>query len=232
MPLVSHILFDIPANCAPLGGCRYHARDGRLQQIAVHLYRATGAGIAIALMELLARVADEPLSRVPFVTSIVLVMALPESPPARPYAVISGHMLSCLAGLLAVWTLGPGESAIAVALGLSLLFMLTFDALHPPAGIDAFLIAAFGLPLMWVLSPVLIGALFLVGYAKVWSAGERWFERSALAQLLSDTPLWNWRPPKINSATLVRRALGQSRREETPPKTDDRPVKPDSHTEV
>ncbi len=228
MPLISHILFDVPGNCAPLGGCRDHARDRRLQQIAVHLYRATGAGIAIALMELFARFAEEPLSRVPFVTSIVLVMALPDSPPARPYAVIGGHMFSCAAGLLAVWMLGPGEAAIAVALGLSLLFMLTFGALHPPAGIDAFLIAYFGLPLIWALSPVLVGALFLVGYAKVWSAGERWLGRSALAQILSDTPLWQWKPPKIDSATLVRRALGQRRREETPPKADDRPVKPGS----
>lgn len=202
-----------------------------MQQIAVHLYRATGAGIAIALMELLARVADEPLSRVPFVTSIVLVMALPYSPPARPQAVIGGHMLSCAAGLLAVWTLGPGEQAVAVALGLSLLFMLTFDVLHPPAGIDAFLIAVFGLPPTWVLSPVLVGALFLVGYAKVWSAGERWLGKSALAKMLSDTPYWQWKPPKVDSATLIRRALGQRRREDAAPKADDSPVKPDSKIE-
>jgi len=196
-----------------------------LQQIAVYLYRATGAGIAIALMELLARFADEPLSRVPFVTSIVLVMALPHSPPARPYAVVGGHMLSCAAGLLAVWTLGPGEAAIAVALGLSLLFMLTFGALHPPAGINAFLIALFDLPLTWALSPVLVGAVFLVGYAKMWWAGERWLGKSPLARMLRNTPWWHWKPPKIDSATLVRRALGQGRRDETAPKADDRRVK-------
>lgn len=199
-----------------------------MQQIAVHLYRATGAGIAIALMELLARVAEEPLSRVPFVTSIVLVMALPASPPARPYAVIGGHMFSCLAGLLAVWTLGPGEAAVAVALGLSLMFMLTFDALHPPAGIDAFLIAAFGLPFYWVVNPVLIGAIFLVGYAKAWSAGERWLSKGPLARFFGGMPLWHWKPPKIDSAALVRRALGQSRHDETPTKADDRPAKGDS----
>ena len=223
----SHIIFDTPGNCGPLGGYRGHARDSRLQQLAVHLYRATGAGIAIALMELLARVADEPLSRVPFVTSIVLVMALPYSPPARPYAIIGGHMFSCAAGLLAVWTLGPGETAVAVALGLALLFMLTFDALHPPAGIDAFLIAALGLPFVWVLSPVLVGTVFLVGYTKVWSAGERWLGRSALARTLSDTRLGQWKLPKIDSSALVRRALGQRRREETLPKAEDHPPKRD-----
>jgi hypothetical protein len=67
--------------CATLEG-------GRLQQIAVHVYRAVGAGVAIALMEVLARAAEEPLSRVPFVTSIVLVMALPESEGARSYNVV------------------------------------------------------------------------------------------------------------------------------------------------
>jgi len=74
---------------------------------------------------------------------------------------------------------------------------------------------------------VLVGAVFLVGYAKVWSAGERWLGRSALARILGDMPLWHWKPPKIDSAALVRRALGQSRHEETPPKADDRPAKGD-----
>ena len=134
-------------------------------------------------------------------------------------------MLSCAAGLLAVWTLGPGETAVAVALGLALLFMLTFDALHPPAGIDAFLIAALGLPFIWVLSPVLLGTIFLVGYTKVWSAGERWLGRSTLARTLSDTRLGQWKLPKIDSSALVRRALGQRRREETLPKAEDHPPK-------
>jgi len=161
-----------------------------LQQIAVYLYRATGAGIAIALMEVLARVAEEPLSRVPFVTSIVLVMALPDSPPARAYAVVAGHMLCCVAGLAAFWVLGSGDTACAVALGIALFLMLIARALHPPAGINAFLIAAYGLPLSWAISPVLIGAIFLVGYKRTWWQLEQWLRTTGAYRKLPKSPAW------------------------------------------
>jgi CBS-domain-containing membrane protein len=142
------------------------------QTIGIWLYRAIGAGTAIAIMELLARVAHQPLARVPFVTSIVLTMALPDSEGARPYAVIAGHLLSCLAGFAALWVIGPGEAASAVAVGLAALLMLASRAMHPPAGIDAFLVAGLGLPLGWALSPVLIGVLLLAVFSRLWAAGE------------------------------------------------------------
>jgi len=162
-----------------------------LQQIAVYLYRSTGAGIAIALMEVLARAAEEPLSRVPFVTSIVLVMALPDSEPARPYAVVGGHMLSCIAGLAAFWMMGSGDAACAVALGLALLLMLLLRAVHPPAGIDAFLIAAYGLPVSWAINPVLVGAVFLVGYKRVWRQLEGWLRETPVFKRLPIGPQWS-----------------------------------------
>ncbi len=161
-----------------------------MQQIAVYLYRSTGAAIAIALMEVLARVAEEPLSRVPFVTSIVLVMAIPDSIPARAYNVVAGHMLSCVAGLSAFWLLGSGDAACAVGLGLALLLMLLAQALHPPAGINAFLIAAYGLPLSWAISPVLVGAIFLVGYKRVWWQTEQWLRTTDAYNNLPTSPDW------------------------------------------
>ncbi len=156
----------------------------------MYLYRAIGAGIAIALMELLARAAEEPLSRVPFVTSIVLVMALPEAEPSRAYSVVAGHMLSCIAGLIALWTLGVGDTACAVALGLALFFMLVARALHPPAGINAFLIPALGLPVSWIISPVLVGSIFLVGYKRVWWQVEQWLRATEAFQKLPTGPEW------------------------------------------
>jgi hypothetical protein len=53
----------------------------------IWIHRAVGAGIAIGLMELLAYWGGEPLARVPFVTSIVLVTLLPQSEAARPAAI-------------------------------------------------------------------------------------------------------------------------------------------------
>jgi CBS-domain-containing membrane protein len=144
----------------------------KLQEIVVWLHRAVGAGIAIVVMEVLARVADEPLARVPFVTSIVLVLALPTNEGARPIAVIGGHALSSIAGLLMLFAFGPGDFSAALAIGLAVFLMLLARTVHPPAGIDAALIPTYSLAPAWLLSPVLVGAVLLVAYALMWRAIE------------------------------------------------------------
>jgi CBS-domain-containing membrane protein len=144
----------------------------QVRRVTIWLYRAIGAGIAIVLMEALARLAGEPLARVPFVTSIVLTLGMPESEAAQPYAVVAGHLLSTLAGFAALWCLGAGTTAAAVGVGLAALLMLSARALHPPAGIDGFLVPLLGLPLGWALQPVLIGAVLLAFFARLWSRGE------------------------------------------------------------
>lgn len=142
-------------------------------RFAIAVYRAIGASLAIGIMEVLASAVHEPLARVPFVTSIVLVTALPDSDPAQSRAVIFGHIVSCLAGLAAQLVLGPGETTSAVAVGLATLAMIATRTSHPPAGIDAFLMASQDLPAQWVLSPVLVGAVLLAGFARIWAMGER-----------------------------------------------------------
>lgn len=173
-----------------------------MQKIAIFFYRAIGAGLAIALMEVLARAAEEPLSRVPFVTSIVLVMSLPEAEPARSYNVVGGHMLSCLGGLVALWIFGAGDTACAVALAIAVFLMLVTGTLHPPAGINAFLIAAYDLPIAWVISPVLVGSVFLVGYKRIWMLGEQRLRDLALFQRLPVKP--DLGPPKLDARTLMK----------------------------
>jgi CBS-domain-containing membrane protein len=151
--------------------------------VIVPLYRAIGAALAIAIMEALAAIAQEPISRIPFVTSIVLILALPNSPAAQPRALIGGHMLSCFAGWLCLTALGPSETASAVAVGLASLAMICAGMLHPPAGLDAFLIATQGLPVRWIVNPVLLGTVLLAVYARLWAEGER-----NLIRLLLDHP--------------------------------------------
>ena len=80
-----------------------------MRNMVVWSYRAVGAGLAIAVMELLARIGHQPLARVLFVTSIVLTMSLLDSDGARPYAVVAGHLLSCVAGFAAPLCLARGK---------------------------------------------------------------------------------------------------------------------------
>ena len=144
-----------------------------LVSVAMLVYRALGAAVAIAGMEAFAQGIMEPLFRVPFVTSIVLVMALPRSEPSRWSSVIGGHLLSCVCGYAVLWTLGSGATAAALAVGLATLAMMGARCLHPPAGINAFLITQNALPAAWLVSPVAIGALMLVAYSYVWWEGEK-----------------------------------------------------------
>jgi CBS-domain-containing membrane protein len=82
-------------------------------------------------------------------------------------------MASFIAGLAAVILLGPSNISSAIGVGIASFAMLAFRAAHPPAGIDAFLIAGNGLSAPWLLNPVLIGYLLLVSFPHVGSMGER-----------------------------------------------------------
>lgn len=146
--------------------------------VVIFVYRAVGVGLAIGVMELLAPIAHQPLSRMPFVTSIVLTLSLPcpyrktmRLVPTRLSLGISRRhsLVSSCCGLF-----GPGETTSALGVGLAALMMLVLRAMHPPAGIDAFLIAGYDLPAWWILSPVLVGAGLLAVFSKLWSMGERY----------------------------------------------------------
>jgi CBS-domain-containing membrane protein len=165
------LLCDASVGWYRLGKCLREEKG--LRQAGLFMYRAIGTAVAMATMELLAGYVGEPLWRVPFVTSIVLVTALPHSEASRPYAVIAGHMWSCIAGLVAVFVFGRGNQSSAVGVGLAALGMLTIRAPHPPAGIDAFLIAANNLRWRWAVSPVMIGCVLLVVFSQGWLLGER-----------------------------------------------------------
>jgi HPP family len=89
--------------------------------------------------------------------------------PTRSLSDISRHV----SRIAALWSLGSGETASAVAVGSAALLMLALRAMHPPAGIAAFLVAGLGLPTSWAMNPVLVGAVLLASFARVWSIGER-----------------------------------------------------------
>jgi CBS-domain-containing membrane protein len=180
----------MPRRMAPRrrGRAQRPVKGSGLGRLLIPVYRAAGAGLAIGIMEMLAGMAQEPVSRVPFVTSIVLVMALPDSLPAQPRALIGGHMLSCAAGWLCAMALGPGDVASAAAVGLATLGMMVAGVLHPPAGLDAFLIATQNLPPRWMVSPVLIGTVLLAVYSRLWAEGERRVIRSLAERRMAPSP--------------------------------------------
>jgi CBS-domain-containing membrane protein len=129
---------------------------------------AIGAAIAIALMELLAERTAIPLLLVPFATSIVMVMGSPQVAAAQPRALIGGHLVATLIGLLVVKVTGPGVAAAAVAVGLAIVAMHLTRSFHPPAGIDPLVVVLNGMSWSFLLVPVAAGACLLAAVAFVW----------------------------------------------------------------
>jgi CBS-domain-containing membrane protein len=143
---------------------------------------AFGGAAAIAGMEAFSAHAALPLMMVPFATSIVLVMGSPTAPPAQPRALIGGHLVSTIVGLLMVKLCGPAPWAAALAVGLAMVAMHLTDTFHPPAGIDPLVAVTNNLSWTFLAAPVAIGALMLTAFAYTWhrlAAGglaqdERW----------------------------------------------------------
>lgn len=110
-----------------------------------------------------------------FGASCVLVYGVIQSPLAQPRNLIGGHLVSAFIGVT-VQKLIPDILWIAAPLSvsLSIVFMQITKTLHPPGGATA-LIAVTGsieikkLGYMYVLSPVLSGALILLIVALIFN---------------------------------------------------------------
>ena len=141
---------------------------------------AAGGSVAIGIMYLLSFETEFPLASIPFATSIVLMTGSPEAAPARPRALVGGHVLSALVGFLALKLAGPEAWVAALAVGLAMLAMLLTDSFHPPAGINPLIIVMNGMPWSFILIPVAAGALILLAYSWVWTnyvRRQRWPDR-------------------------------------------------------
>ncbi len=136
--------------------------------LGIMIAGAAGGAVAIALMELLSERAALPLMFVPFATSIVLVMGSPEIEAAQPRALVGGHLIATVVGLMVVKITGPGPWAAALAVGLSMVAMHLTRSFHPPAGIDPLVIVVNDMPWSFLLAPVAIGACLLAALAFAW----------------------------------------------------------------
>jgi len=139
----------------------------RTQYLAI-LAGAAGGAIAIGSMEVFSATTAFPLVAIPFATSIVTVLGSPRAEPAQPRALVGGHLISTLVGLLVVKLCGPAPWAAAVAVGLAMAAMHLTDTFHPPAGIDPLVVVTNNMSWSFLFVPVGIGALLLASFAFAW----------------------------------------------------------------
>ncbi|HEY8336858.1 MAG TPA: HPP family protein [Tardiphaga sp.] len=143
-------------------------RRNNHRNILAGIVAGVGAAIAIGTMEWFSSATHYPLVIIPFATSIVLVIGSPETEPAQPRALVGGHLVATLVGLLMLKLAGPHAWAAAAAVGLAVLAMYLTGTFHPPAGINPLLVVSGALPWTFLVAPVLLGALLLTAFAFVW----------------------------------------------------------------
>ena len=101
----------------------------------------------------------------PFGASCVLAFGLPDSPLAQPRSIVGGHLITALVGFLVLHTLGDAWWAAALAVGLALAAMQQTRTVHAPAGANPLVVLAAQPGPEFLITPVLLGSLVIVGVA-------------------------------------------------------------------
>ena len=104
-----------------------------------------------------------------FGASLVLVMAVHDSPLAQPRNVFFGHILSASSGVLMFYLLGNSPISISLALSFAIFLMIITKTIHPPAGANPIIAILGAKTIEFVIMPVATGALFIVIFAFVYN---------------------------------------------------------------
>ena len=131
---------------------------------------AVGGFICIGFLSYLNMSIDSSIWLIPpFGASMVLVMAVHESPLAQPKNLMFGHVLSALSGVLVYMVLGQSFYALGSGVALAIFIMMITNTIHPPAGANPIIVILGGKSLSFVLLPVAVGALIIILFAMIYN---------------------------------------------------------------
>jgi len=105
----------------------------------------------------------------PFGASLVLVMAVQDSPLAQPRNVFFGHIFSALSGVIMFYFLGVSPLSISLGMAFAILIMMLTKTIHPPAGANPVIAILGAKTFEFVIIPVAIGASFIVIFAYIYN---------------------------------------------------------------
>tara|TARA_B100001996_G_C18622449_1_gene578293 strand:- start:41 stop:511 length:471 start_codon:yes stop_codon:yes gene_type:complete len=135
-----------------------------------NILSALGAFICISILAYINSLDETNLWLIPpFGASMVLVMAVHESPLAHPKNILFGHIFSALAGVLVFSLLGSSVVSLGLAVGLAIFLMMVTKTVHPPAGANPIIAILGAKGLSFILMPVAIGASFIVLFAIIYN---------------------------------------------------------------
>ena len=105
----------------------------------------------------------------PFGASMVLVVAVHESPLAHPKNVLFGHIISAFSGVFVYSILGFSFLSVGLGVGLAIFLMMTTKTVHPPAGANPIIAILGAKGLDFIIMPVAAGAFFIVLFAIIYN---------------------------------------------------------------
>ena len=100
---------------------------------------------------------------------MVLVMAVHESPLAKPKNLILGHILSALSGVIIFYLLGNTFVSLGLGVALAVFVMMITNTVHPPAGANPIIVILTGQSISFVFLPVAVGAFIIVAFAYLYN---------------------------------------------------------------
>ena len=131
---------------------------------------ASGAFICICFLAYLNTSIEGAIWLIPpFGASMVLVMAVYESPLAKPKNLILGHILSALSGVIIFYLLGNTFISLGLGVALAVFVMMITNTVHPPAGANPIIVILTGQSLNFVFLPVAVGAVIIVAFAYLYN---------------------------------------------------------------
>ena len=135
-----------------------------------NIISAFGAFLCISILAYLNSFDESNFWLIPaFGASMVLVMAVHESPLAHPKNILFGHIISAFSGVFVFSVLGSSFISLGLAVGLAIFLMMVTKTIHPPAGANP-IIAILGAKGMgFILMPVAVGASFIVLFAIIYN---------------------------------------------------------------
>lgn len=150
-----------------------------MNSIVTAILAGVGAFLAIGLLSVIdSALGNIVLIMAPFGATAVLVFGVPQSPLAQPKNVILGHLITAFVGVFFSQCIGVSMLTLALATGIAVSAMLITKTTHPPAGANPLLIMLSGQSWGFLITPVLLGAVFIVLIGKSMQLALRTWAKS------------------------------------------------------